>query len=127
MITALTLSFHKLQKSGQFPSLSVYKLKITCNCKKKGSSDNNSSVLMQQQLCSEINKFSQSTIIFYYNQIKYASFQEDFFTKLQENAFLGDLSLSFPQTPLNVWAFGPQFYSVRGYSQGNALLLFKGK
>ena len=100
MITAMTLSFHKLQKCCQFPSLSVYMLKITCNCKKKGSSDNNSSVLMKQQLCSEINKFSQSTINSYYNQIKYASFQEDFFTKLQKNAFLGDLSFnSFPQTP----------------------------
>lgn len=29
---------------------------------------------------------------FYYNQIKYASFQEDFFTRLQKSAFLGDLS-----------------------------------
>ena len=48
MITAMTLSFHKLQKCCQFPSLSVYMLKITCNCKKKGSSDNNSSVLMKQ-------------------------------------------------------------------------------
>ena len=56
MITALTLSFHKTTKVLSVPSLSVYKLKITCNCKKKGSSDNNSSVLMKQLLCSEINK-----------------------------------------------------------------------
>ena len=67
---------------------------------------------------------------FYYNQIKYASFQEDFFTRLQKSAFLGDLSFkSFrgehPLDSLEVQAFGPRLYSVPAYSQGSALLLQK--
>ena len=74
----------------QLHSLSVDKFKSACYCKKKGGSENNNSVLMQLQLYNKINKFSQSIILFYYNQNKYAS-QQDFFSRLQENMLLGDL------------------------------------
>ena len=51
---------------------------------------------MQLQLYNEINKFSQSIILFYYNQNKYAS-QQDSFSILSENTLLGDLhSKNFP-------------------------------
>ena len=58
-------------------------------------------------------------------------YNEDFFPTLQGNALLGDLSSenffgeACPRTPLEVWAFGPQFYRVPAYSQASALLLQK--
>ena len=56
---------------------------------------------------------------------------EDFFPTLQENALLGDFRSKnvpgehAPGPPLEVRAFGPQFYKVPAYSQASAFLLQK--
>ena len=81
-----------------------------------------------------MNKFSQwgqSTILFYYDSVRYEWLQnEHFFPTLQENALLGDLSSKtflgeHAPDSLEVQAFGPQFYRVPAYSQASALLLQK--
>ena len=51
----------------QLHSLSVYKFKLACYCKKKGGSENKSSVLCSYSCTVKMNKFSQSIILFYYN------------------------------------------------------------
>ena len=59
---------------------------LTCNCRIKRGSGNNS----------EMNKFSQTTILFYYNRLRMHHYK-NIFSRLQENAFLGHLSFkNFP-------------------------------
>ena len=90
---------------------------LTCNCRIKRGSENNS----------EINKFSQSTILFYYHRLSMHHCKKISFPDCRKMRFWETYLLKIRDpprgTPLEVRAFGPQFSRELAYFKGSALLL----
>ena len=91
---------------------------LTCNCRIKRGSENNS----------EINKFSQSTILSYYDRLSMHHCKKISFPDCRKMRFWETYLLKISRgrmspDPLEVRAFGPQFSREPAYFKGSALLL----
>lgn len=120
MITALTISFHKLQR---LLSVSLFRRRR----RKEGLTT--TAVFGCSYSCKETNKLSQSTIIFTIIRLSMRHSRKISSPDCRKVRFWETFKIFWgeyaPRPPLEVQAFGPQLYSVPTYSQGSALLLQK--